>query len=297
MPKLSRILVVSALFLFAVIARPQGTVVNVVQTGNGAVAGSGAGQGSDGVRSSIGSVGGVIGGFSSSGMGGVKGVPFSADVIEETDHYLADGNHIHRESHGKTFRDSEGRTRTESEIGSGMVGSKPFVHIQIMDPVENAFILLNPQDKSATVHHFRERTAPTTFTPPPRINKPAQGAQAASGAVTPEALLQELRNKQESGAKREHSREDLGTMEMEGFTVKGVRMTTTTAAGVMGNDKPMTSTSERWFSDELKIDLVIKSSAPESGQHVRRLVNIRSGDPDPLLFQVPPDYTVKEQQQ
>jgi hypothetical protein len=109
-------------------------------------------------------------------------------------------------------------------------------------------------------------------------------------------LLQELRNKQEQG-KRDHSREDLGTMEIEGFTVKGVRMTTTTAAGVMGNDKPMTSTSERWFSDELKLDLVIKSSAPESGQHVRRLVNIRSGDPDPLLFQVPPDYTVKEQQQ
>jgi len=28
---------------------------------------------------------------------------------------------------------------------------------------------------------------------------------------------------------------------------------------------------------------------------VRKLVNIRNGDPDPLLFQVPLDYTVKEQ--
>jgi hypothetical protein len=85
-------------------------------------------------------------------------------------------------------------------------------------------------------------------------------------------------------------------MEIEGFTVKGTRITTTTPAGAMGNDKPMTSTMERWSSEDLKMDLVIKSNSPESGQHVRRLVNIRSGDPDPLLFQVPVDYTVKDQQ-
>ena len=84
-------------------------------------------------------------------------------------------------------------------------------------------------------------------------------------------------------------------MEIEGFTVKGTRLTTTIGAGAMGNDKPMTTTSERWFSEDLKMDLLTKSSNPESGQHVRKLVNIRSGDPDPLLFQVPVDYTVKEQ--
>jgi len=78
--------------------------------------------------------------------------------------------------------------------------------------------------------------------------------------------------------------------------VKGIRLTTTIAAGAMGNDKPMITSSERWFSEDLKMDLLIKSSSPESGQHVRRLVNIRSGDPDPLLFEVPADYAVKDQQ-
>jgi hypothetical protein len=42
------------------------------------------------------------------------------------------------------------------------------------------------------------------------------------------------------------------------------------------------------------VDLLTKSESPELGQHTHKLVNIRAGDPDPLLFQVPADYTVKE---
>jgi hypothetical protein len=40
--------------------------------------------------------------------------------------------------------------------------------------------------------------------------------------------------------------------------------------------------------------LVNSSENPESGKHVRRLLNIQIGDPDRLLFQVPADFTVNE---
>jgi hypothetical protein len=86
-------------------------------------------------------------------------------------------------------------------------------------------------------------------------------------------------------------------MEIDGFTVRGTRFTNTFPAGSRGNDQPMTTTNERWYSDELRLELLTKSSSPESGQHTRKLVNISSGDPDPLVFQVPADYTVREQQQ
>jgi hypothetical protein len=297
MPQLSRILSIFALLLFAVVAHSQGTVVASVQTGNGAGSGSGAGQGSGNAQISVGVGGGMIG-FVGSAPGGVKGLPFSADVIEETDQFLADGNHIHRENHGKIFRDSEGRSRTENEIGSGIVGSKPFVHILINDPVQNTFILLNPETKDATVHHLGQKSVAASNLKSVPANSPPAQARTATDPQS-QALLQnlrDLRSTQEPSAKRQHSREDLGTMEIEGFTVKGTRLTTTVPAGAMGNDNPMTTTNERWFSEDLKMDLLIKSVSPESGQHVRRLVNIRSGDPDPLLFQVPTDYTVKEQQ-
>jgi len=81
---------------------------------------------------------------------------------------------------------------------------------------------------------------------------------------------------------------------MEGFTVNGTRFTHTVAAGAMGNDKPITTVNERWFSLDLKMDLVNSSDSPDSGKHVRKLVNIRAGEPYPLLFQVPADFIVKE---
>lgn len=294
MPKLSRILSVFALFLFAIAAHSQGKIVISAQAGNGAGSGSSVGQGSSNVRPNGGVIGGIVGGYIGSAPSGVKGLPFSADVIEETDQYLADGNHIHRENHGKVFRDSEGRMRTENEIGSAMAGSKPFLHILINDPVQNTFILLNPETQAATVHHLMQRpVAASGSNSVPTNASPSQARTAADPQS--QALIQSLRDKQGQSMVRQHSREDLGTMEIEGFIVKGTRFTTTTPAGAIGNDKPMTTTSERWFSEDLKMDLLIKSSSPESGQHVRRLVNIRSGDPDPLLFQVPVDYTVKEQ--
>jgi hypothetical protein len=86
---------------------------------------------------------------------------------------------------------------------------------------------------------------------------------------------------------------------MEGFTVTGTRLSRTIPAGERGNDKPMTNTSERWFSPDLGVELFVKSESPETGQHTHKLVNVRAGDPDPLLFQVPADYkvTVREQPQ
>src|SRR6185312_13453955 len=41
----------------------------------------------------------------------VKGAPYSADVVTESTHTLADGNHIRQSSTSKVYRDSEGRTR------------------------------------------------------------------------------------------------------------------------------------------------------------------------------------------
>jgi hypothetical protein len=65
-------------------------------------------------------------------------------------------------------------------------------------------------------------------------------------------------------------------------------------AGVIGNDQPIATTTERWFSTEFKMDLVNISDNPEAGKHFRKLINIHAGEPDLLLFQVPPDFKVRE---
>ena len=290
MPKLRAILAAFSLMIFAVvIAHAQGTVVTSVQVGQGRGAGTGNGNGTG-----IGAVAGVIGGFSSSGMSGTPGQPFSADVIDENDRFLADGNHIHHESHGRVFRDSQGRTRNETEIGAFGPGIKPLVHIMINDPVEGRFILLNPEQKTATIHQFGKRLNAASG-----LGVPAQPANNAAKPAAPAIAAAEQSAMSTTGSvcapgNMKMPFEELGAMEIEGYTVTGTRYTHTIAAGEMGNDQPITTTNERWFSSDLKIDLLNKSENPESGKHVRKLVNIHTGDPDPLLFQVPADYTVKE---
>jgi hypothetical protein len=304
MPKLRAILTAFSLMIFAaLVAHAQGAIVISVQSGQGRGAGDGSGTGT-GTSAGVGAyAGGVIGGFGS-GISGTPGQPFSADVIEETDRFLTDGNHIHREIHGRLFRDSQGRTRNESEIGSFGLVAKPFVHIMISDPVEGRLILLDPEQKTATVSQFGKRNsaAPAVSLPVQPVNNAAKSSAPTTAAAGPEEHLQSLHKLQATNGtqvpgKLHASHEDLGTMEIEGYTVTGTRFTRTIPAGQMGNDQPMTTTNERWFSQDLKMDLLNKSENPDSGKHIRKLVNIRLGDPDPLLFQVPADYTVKENPQ
>jgi len=209
---------------------------------------------------------------------GIKGAPFSADVTEESDQALVDGNHIHREMHGRIFRDSEGRTRQEHELLRVMGSEEKRVRVTIMDSVQQVLITLDQQNKVATIRHIGQPSTPATVPATRLTNRPA-------AASAPQPRVPSMQH------------EDLGTMEIEGFVVTGRRLTHTMEAGRIGNDKPLVSVSETWYSDELKETLLTKSESAQSGQHVRKLVNIHLGDPDPSLFQTPPDYTVKDTSQ
>lgn len=215
---------------------------------------------------------------------GNTGLPFSADVVEENDKFLADGNHIHYEVHGRIFRDSEGRVRTETEAPVFNSGSKPFVHINITDLVEGRIIFLDMEHKIATVTLLRQPTAPAAIAIP-------------KDSADQNPKVQPVPERRLPPPTPDPAPEDLGTSQIEGFTVQGTRSTHIMSAGMIGNDRPISTTTERWFSLEFKMDLVNISDNPEGGKHVRKLVNIHAGEPDPLLFQIPPDFKVKEMPQ
>ncbi len=268
MTKLRSLLVLFSLFPVAVLARAQVVVTSQL---------SGRGTGT--------SIGGTTGAVLT--YAGNTGLPFSADVVEENDRFLADGNHIHFEVHGKFFRDSEGRMRTETEAPVFNSDSKPFVHINITDLVEGRIIFLDVEHKTATVTHLGQPASHASLGPalPAEKNSKAQTAPAISTV------------RRSVPATPDPAPEDLGTTQIEGFTVMGTRSTHIMDAGLIGNDKPIATMTERWFSTDLKMDLVNISESPDAGKHVRKLINIRAGEPDPLLFQVPADFTVKEMPQ
>jgi hypothetical protein len=73
----------------------------------------------------------------------VKGAPYCADAVSETAQILADGNRIVKKSSTRLCRDSEGRTRQETERGKRAV-------VYLRDPVANESWRLDPESKTAT---------------------------------------------------------------------------------------------------------------------------------------------------
>jgi cold shock CspA family protein len=88
--------------------------------------------------------------------------------------------------------------------------------------------------------------------------------------------------------------ESLGNQTIEGVLAEGQRVTFTIEAGKIGNERPIVTVNERWYSQELQTVIFSKNSDPRMGETIYKLINIDRSEPDPSLFQLPADYTVEE---
>jgi len=87
--------------------------------------------------------------------------------------------------------------------------------------------------------------------------------------------------------------ESLGKQSFWGVEAEGTRTTSVIETGAIGNDRPLSIISERWYSPDLQTVMLTKSNDPRTGEETFRLANVRRGDPGADLFMVPPGYTVK----
>jgi hypothetical protein len=229
--------------------------------------------------------------------------PFSADEITTQVQTLADGTHITQpEQTTKLYRDSLGRTRSEAYHSSGGAqgGQPTLTNITIVDPVEGARYLLNPNNKTAQkILLPKQSQSPFPATLPPAMSQalagrpPGTAVQATPSGVTYVANAHPL-GMGDSNAPPLKT-ESLGTQTIEGVTAEGRRTTTTYAVGKMGNDREIVTSFETWQSPELGMMTVLtKNSDPRTGERTMRIANLSRTEPDPSLFVVPPDYTIEE---
>jgi hypothetical protein len=212
--------------------------------------------------------------------GGSSALPYSAIRENETVRTLSDGTHIVTKSQTRMYRDSQGRTRTEvfppPEIASATGSQEPMI-ITIMDPVEGVQYSLNPRNHSGTRNVLRARPAvPPQPVPRPPVN-----------VTPPPRPPDELRPQTTS--------EDLGMQTIGGVSAHGTRMTTTVPVNAQGNDRPLVTVFERWYSDEFRMDIRTKRSDPRNGETTEN-VTIDRTEPDPSLFRPPADYAITEPQ-
>jgi len=199
----------------------------------------------------------------------VTGAPYSAQAVTEHTQVLADANTIHTTTTANVYRDSQGRTRREQELGAigpwaGEGGPRKM--IAIGDPVGGSLYMLNPKTQVARQMPF-----------------PARAGARWNGQRTE-------RTKTENP---NVTTESLGAQAINGVTAQGTRTTRTIPAGQMGNQAPIVITIERWYSPDLQTDVMRKETNPQFGDTTFQLTNIVRAEPQASLFQVPATYTVK----
>lgn len=92
--------------------------------------------------------------------------------------------------------------------------------------------------------------------------------------------------------KYETRTEDLGSRNIEGVDCEGTRRTTTIPANAIGNERPIETTYERWYSKELGVVVYSKNTDPRFGEQTYHLINIVRAEPDPSLFTLPKGYNL-----
>lgn len=214
--------------------------------------------------------------------------PVTVVLERKTLQTLADGTHIEHTTHMTMYRDSEGRSRNETEIlgtSPATMLDGPSVNVSVFDVVAGA--RTNWVTGERGNHQYTVLRAPTRLAPPPvppmpapnpnaPVMRPAPQFETSSGGVTTQ-------------------REDLGMQSILGATCGARRTTVTYPTHSIGNDRPIVTVAEWCYSTEFQMMLSDTRTDPRSGMSSLRVVTLTRGEPSPALFQPPPGYTDQSQ--
>jgi hypothetical protein len=250
----------------------------------------------------------------------VKGAPYSADVVVSNNQTLADGNRITHSETSHVYRDGEGRTRREQSGAMTVVTrTEPIVStkklvISIVDPVAGYSYSLDPEHMTAwrtpigasrelldKVQAERGQRSSEPLTEEQKAILAKQKAELANlaaagkdGSDPKASAVIAARGGGFTGVAVLPDNAPLEHATIEGLAVEGRRRSETIPAGKIGNEQPIVITSEEWHSTDLKVLVLTKHNDPRTGESTYRLTNVVRAEPDPSLFLVPPDYTVKD---
>jgi hypothetical protein len=205
----------------------------------------------------------------------VRNAPFSAEQQRERHEVLPNGAHIDQVSRPlKMWRDSAGRLRMETpplRYENRDEQGFPYL-VVIFDPVlKSEYVLDAPQ-------HIAHRLSVATVEVPP----PNPDANDQIGSV-------------DKSANGTVTREPLGYRTIEGLVASGMRTTIESAADAATAERRPAIVAETWHSKDLQLEVMYTCPDRSSADNIRKLTNVVLGEPDPALFQLPPNYSVLEE--
>lgn len=137
--------------------------------------------------------------------------------------------------------------------------------------------LYDPQTRISTMQYAHTRTFSTMT-----VNRPP--------SAVPLGLLDASPTGDNLPPNQFINKEDLGIRDFDGLPAHGVRETQTIAAENSGIGKESIVTDEYWYSDDLRINLMINHIDPRTGTVTMTVTQISRTEPDSALFEIPEGY-------
>lgn len=202
----------------------------------------------------------------------IPNAPFSAMIDVQRSFVQPNGAVVNVKTIRQIARDGRGRIHNE---GRDLVPASSSVTPQV-----RRIHLYDPQTRiSALVDPLHKTFWTMVVNRPPATVPPALLAASPVGDMLP--------------ANEFTKQEDLGMSEMEGVSVHGVRQTQTISADASGTGKDVVITDEYWYSEELRINVVIKHNDPRMGSVTMTVTQVSRAEPGAALFEIPNDYKLQ----
>lgn len=201
-------------------------------------------------------------------------LPYTAEYKITKVKTLADGGTITRESTEVEAIDSEGRRATSTTTVPLSGDQTPRTLVHVFDPIARSNSNWSIPGDQATVMMMPAAGAAHS-------SCPSSTPRVTSAPASPERVAP--------------TEEDLGLETIQGIEAHGRRTTTTTPAGVAGNDEPLVRVSELWIAVEPGLRGLVARQVtddPQTGKMTKELVNFSQSEPDSSVFQPPSGYEV-----
>jgi hypothetical protein len=194
----------------------------------------------------------------------IPDAPLLAVVDTQSALILKDGTTSNQKTLSAIARDRQGRIFNErrSMVPASDTEAPPILSIHIYDPQTRTNTFIDPRQKVAWQNTLNR---PPSTAPPDKRSAPSS------------AYVKE---------------EDLGTRRMEGVECHGIRDTQTIPADEGGNGKEVVVVDEYWYSDELRLNMLVIHRDPRTGEQTTTVTQVSRSDPDPAIFAVPSGYQI-----
>lgn len=166
-------------------------------------------------------------------------------------------------------RDSRGRIHNErrDSIPVSSPETPQLLSIHLYDPQTRTSTQIDPRNQT-----FRKEI----LSHPPSTVRPTIRYASPTGTGLPQNEFTK--------------EEDLGIQELEGVLAHGVRESQTIPAESSGTGREVIISDEFWYSDDLRINLLVKHVDPRKGAVTLKVTQITRTEPDPALFEIPEGY-------